>query len=240
MLNQFLDSAELKRYWVKLHSVVGQVRANLHMQKHPQQKRIEGSPLSDVSPDRCFSFLPSGLFFTYYCFTDLIFVLTFLPVMRQNLLCRHDTNGNWFLPALVGLIFWLVQSHFLSERKKLWKWEDAISRIECQTPEKADTKEVMEAVPLNRWIHDKTPYTQCYSAPGQGPNGSETDISPVLRAFSRAGLNCAAMAECILSPMPAAAPSLWFSYLGCESHIFQQNRIYLTKNKKYREIVRLW
>lgn len=86
------------------------------MQKHPQQKRIEGSPLSDVSPGRCFSFLPSGLFFTYYCFTDLIFVLTFLPVMRQNLLCRHDANGNWFLPALVGLIFWLVQSHFLSER----------------------------------------------------------------------------------------------------------------------------
>lgn len=48
---------------------------------------------------------------------------------------------------LYGSFSCLHSSRFLPERKKLWKWEAAISRIQCQTPEKADTKEVMEAVP---------------------------------------------------------------------------------------------
>lgn len=66
-------------------------------------------------------------------------------------------------------------------------------------------------------------------------------ISHARQAFYRSGLDCTAMTESALSPMPTPARSL-LSYLGCESHIFQQDRIHLTLNtrdKKDREIVKL-
>lgn len=51
---------------------------------------------------------------------------------------------------------------------------------------------------------------------------TESEVSDVPRGSSTAGLKRAAVAEGMLSPVPAS-PSLPSSYQGWESHILQQN-----------------